>query len=226
MINITSAIQHYNQEISGYPAAKLIAISKTKPAEDLMVAYQHGQRIFGENKVQEMVEKHEGLPKDIQWHMVGHLQRNKVKYIAPFVDLIHSVDSPRLLLAINKEATKANRIIDVLLQVHIATETTKFGFSPSELVETMNDLPNINVANVRIVGLMGMATNTENKETVEEEFKALKTLFEQIKTTTHHGSVHMAELSMGMSGDYKEALENGSTMIRIGSAIFGERNYV
>ncbi|WP_416864524.1 MAG: YggS family pyridoxal phosphate-dependent enzyme [Imperialibacter sp.] len=205
--------------------AKLIAVSKTKPVSLIMKAYEAGQREFGENKVQEMVEKHEEMPKDIHWHLIGHLQTNKVKYIASFVHLIHSVDSEKLLRTIDKEAKKANRVIDCLLQVHIAEEETKFGLSDEEVKllvspEVLDGLPN-----VRIVGLMGMATNTESEEQVKKEFRHLKALFEELKSTTNHPRVTMAELSMGMSGDYQLAIEEGSTMVRVGSAIFGQRNY-
>jgi PLP dependent protein len=204
---------------------KLVAVSKTKPVSLVMRAYEAGQREFGENKVQEMVEKHEEMPKDIHWHLIGHLQTNKVKYIAPFVHLIHSVDSEKLLRTIDKEAKKANRVIDCLLQVHIAEEETKFGLSDEEAKllasqEVVDSLPNI-----RIVGLMGMATNTESEEQVKKEFRHLKALFEELKSTVNHARVTMSELSMGMSGDYQLAIEEGSTMVRVGSAIFGQRNY-
>ncbi|MEQ9100899.1 MAG: YggS family pyridoxal phosphate-dependent enzyme [Imperialibacter sp.] len=205
--------------------AKLVAVSKTKPVSLLMKAYEAGQREFGENKVQEMVEKHEEMPKDIHWHLIGHLQTNKVKYIASFVHLIHSVDSEKLLRTIDKEAKKANRVIDCLLQVHIAEEETKFGLSDEEVKllvsqEVLDSLPNI-----RIVGLMGMATNTESEEQVKKEFRHLKALFEELKSKANHARVIMTELSMGMSGDYQLAIEEGSTMVRVGSAIFGQRNY-
>ncbi|WP_339793962.1 YggS family pyridoxal phosphate-dependent enzyme [uncultured Imperialibacter sp.] len=205
--------------------AKLVAVSKTKPVNLVMKAYEAGQREFGENKVQEMVEKHEEMPKDIHWHLIGHLQTNKVKYIASFVHLIHSVDSEKLLRTIDKEAKKAGRVIDCLLQVHIAEEETKFGLSDEEVKllvspEVLDGLPNI-----RIVGLMGMATNTESEEQVKKEFRHLKALCEELKSTTNHPRVTMAELSMGMSGDYQLAIEEGSTMVRVGSAIFGQRNY-
>jgi PLP dependent protein len=204
---------------------KLVAVSKTKPVSLVMRAYEAGQREFGENKVQEMVEKHEEMPKDIHWHLIGHLQTNKVKYIASFVHLIHSVDSEKLLRTIDKEAKKANRVIDCLLQVHIAEEETKFGLSDEEVKllasqEVVDSLPN-----VRIVGLMGMATNTERDEQIKKEFRHLKALFEELKSTVNHARVTMSELSMGMSSDYQLAIEEGSTMVRVGSAIFGQRNY-
>ena len=192
----------------------LVAVSKTKPITDIEQAYNSGQLIFGENKVQELVEKHEKLPKDIQWQMIGHLQTNKVKYIAPFVDLIHGVDSEKLVKEIDKRARQNNRSIDCLLQVNIATESTKFGFSEEEVHRIMKhkeDLKNIN-----IVGLMGMATFTENKIQIKEEFSFLSEIYKKYE--------QMNILSMGMSGDYKIAIECGSTMVRIGSTIFGNRN--
>lgn len=203
----------------------LVVVSKTHPAEKILEVYNAGQRDFGENKVQEMVDKKAQLPDDIRWHMIGHLQRNKVKYIAPFVYLIHGVDSLKLLKEINKEAAKNNRIIDCLLQIHIADEETKFGFSEAEIEEllkigTLNDLPNI-----RICGLMGMATNTENQAKVKSEFHYLKALFETLKTGYFAQNKCFEILSMGMSGDYLLAIEEGSTMVRVGSAIFGARNY-
>ncbi len=200
---------------------KLVAVSKTKPVELIMEAYNAGQRVFGENKVQEMTEKYELLPKDIEWHLIGHLQTNKVKYIAPFVNLIHSVDSLKLLNEIEKQAQKCNRVISVLLQVFIATEETKFGLDETEL----NDLINYVNANteqykhVKITGLMGMASNTENETQIRTEFKNLKLIFEKLKTK----NFKLQTLSMGMSHDYKIAFEEGSTMIRVGSLIFGER---
>lgn len=203
----------------------LIAVSKTKPAEDIQEAYNAGQRDFGENKVQEMAAKYEVLPKDIRWHQIGHLQTNKIKYLAKFVHLIHSVDSLKLLKEINKEAIKNQRVIPCLLQVHIAQEETKFGFSKEELVEALRSEDFKSLLNVRIDGLMGMATFTENEDTVRREFLYLKNLFEEIKASFFPISVHFKELSMGMSSDYKIAIEAGSTMVRIGSFIFGERIY-
>lgn len=195
----------------------LVAVSKTKSNEAILEAYESGHRIFGENKVQEMIQKYDSLPQDIEWHMIGHLQRNKVKYMAPFVSLIHGVDTEKLLLEINKQAAKHNRIIDCLLQVHIAEETTKFGFSEAELQAVMakaQELPN-----VCIKGLMGMATFTEDSQQIEREFKGLNSCFQQ-----NFESQSGAILSMGMSGDYNIAIEMGSTMIRVGSRIFGSRN--
>lgn len=197
----------------------LVAVSKTKSNEEIMEAYQGGQRVFGENKIQEMSAKYEALPKDIQWHMIGHVQSNKVKYMAPFVDLIHGVDRSKLLREIDKQALKNNRIIDCLLQIHIAQESTKFGFSESEVTEALDLAGTLN--NVRVVGLMGMATFTENTQQITEEFKGLKRLFDQLKPQQPQFSV----LSMGMSGDYPLAIAQGSNMIRVGSKIFGARNY-
>ena len=194
----------------------LVAVSKTKPNTAILEAYQAGQRIFGENKVQELAQKAEELPKDIAWHMIGHLQTNKVKFIAPFVSLIHGVDSLKLLKEINKRAEENNRIIDCLLQVHIATESSKFGFGIEEVESALNQAKEFK--NMKIIGLMGMATFTDDTQQVVDEFKSLKTVFDSIKNE------HITTLSMGMSGDYKLAIEQGSTMIRVGSAIFGHRN--
>lgn len=223
-MSIAENISKFNQEIAPFNA-KLIAVSKTKPNADLLQAYEAGQRDLGENKVQELTQKYEDLPKDIRWHMIGHLQRNKVKYIAPFVHLIHGVDSLRLLVEINKQAEKNNRVIDCLLQIYIAKEESKFGLDENELNELLHSEEFAGMNHVRIVGLMGMATNTENEATVRNEFRELKTLFETIKKENNSEKVEMKELSMGMTGDYKIALEEGSTMIRVGSAIFGSRNY-
>lgn len=203
----------------------LVAVSKTKPNEDILEAYAAGQRIFGENKVQELTDKQEALPKDIQWHMIGHLQRNKVKYIAGFVSLIHSVDSLRLLKAINKEGEKVNRKVPCLLQIHIAEEDTKYGFDETELKEVFSTDTFESLPFVEISGLMGMATFTEDREQIRREFQFLSRLFEKLKADNLPDNVRMDILSMGMSGDYDLAIEEGSTMIRVGSAIFGERNY-
>ena len=202
----------------------LVAVSKTKPIEDLQEAYKAGNRIFGENKVQELASKAEEMPNDVEWHMIGHLQRNKVKYIAPFVNLIHAVDSIRLLKEIDKQAKNNNRIINCLLQVHIAQEEAKFGFNEKELKELINTAELKELTHVRIIGLMGMATNTKDESQIANEFKGLKTLFDEIKTASLPTNVEMKELSMGMSGDYKLALKEGSTMVRIGSSIFGLRS--
>ena len=199
----------------------LVAVSKTKPVSDLMEAYDAGQRIFGENKIQEMAEKWEQMPKDIQWHMIGHVQTNKVKFMAPFVSLIHGVDSLKLLHEINKQALKNNRITDCLLQIHIAEEETKFGLDEEELTSLLSSNEFQELKNIRIVGLMGMATFTDNKEQVKKEFTHLKTIFDTIRSKD--GLQCVSTLSMGMSGDYQIAIECGSTMVRIGSSIFGGR---
>lgn len=203
----------------------LIAVSKTHPAEKVLEAYASGHRVFGENKVQEMTTKYESLPKDIQWHLIGHLQSNKVKYIAPFVHLIHSIDSLKLLQEVDKQAKKFNRVIDCLLQIHVAQEETKFGFSKPEVMDFIKSSALPNLQAVRIVGIMGMASFTENMDQVRAEFKMLKNLFDELKSMPLPENVVMKELSMGMSGDYKIAMEEGSTMVRVGSAIFGQRNY-
>ncbi len=204
---------------------KLVAVSKTKPIEDIKNVYSLGQRIFGENKVQEMVDKFELLPKDIQWHMIGHLQTNKVKYIASFVSLIHSVDSLKLLKEINKRASQNNRVIDCLFECHIADEDTKFGLSSVELYEVLENKEFKSMANIRILGLMGMATNTDSKEQIMKEFMSLKSLFDRTKSTYFSDKEYFKEISMGMSGDYKLAIQAGATMVRVGSLIFGARNY-
>ena len=199
----------------------LVAVSKTKPVPDLMEAYNAGQRIFGENKIQEMVEKWEVMPKDIEWHMIGHVQSNKVKYMASFVTLIHGVDSLKLLEEINKQALKNNRVIDCLLQMHIAEEETKFGLNQGELEALIHSAEFGALKNIKIVGLMGMATFTDNQNQIKKEFLSLKTIFDQLKTTKGFETINT--LSMGMSGDYQLAIEAGSTMVRIGSSIFGGR---
>ncbi|MEO0506901.1 MAG: YggS family pyridoxal phosphate-dependent enzyme [Bacteroidota bacterium] len=199
----------------------LVAVSKTKPNEALLEAYEAGQRVFGENKVQEMVQKWETLPKDIQWHMIGHVQRNKVKYMAPFVSLIHGVDSFRLLKEINKQAEKHDRVIDCLLQMHIAKEETKFGLDDEELEALLTDSEFSNLKNVRIVGLMGMATFTDNQDQIQSEFAYLKSKYDWVAKQLPE----INTLSMGMSGDYAIAIDEGSTMVRIGSSIFGSRQY-
>jgi hypothetical protein len=203
----------------------LVAVSKTKPAEMIMEAYETGHRIFGENKVQELTDKYEQLPKDIRWHMIGHLQRNKVKYIAPFVSLIHGVDSFRLLKTINKEAAKYNRIIPCLFQIHIADEETKFGLDENELFEILESADYKSLSNIQIKGLMGMATFTDDMEKVRSEFRCLKTLFDKTKNNYFSSDDAFSILSMGMSGDYQTAVEEGSNMVRIGSAVFGERQH-
>ena len=204
---------------------ELIAGSKTHPAEKVMEAYDTGHRHFGENKVQEMVAKSETMPSDIRWHLIGHLQRNKVKYIAPFVHLIHGVDSLKLLKEINKRAKQNERVIDCLIQVFIAKEDTKFGMDEKEVRTLIASTELQELEHIRVVGLMGMATNTDNTDQIKREFKGLKQLFEDVKTSDTPKHVEMNHLSMGMSGDYKLAIECGSTMVRVGSAIFGARNY-
>ena len=202
----------------------LVAVSKTKPVSDLMEAYEAGQRIFGENKIQEMTEKWEAMPKDIQWHMIGHVQTNKVKYMAPYVHLIHGVDSLKLLQEINKQAQKNNRIIDCLLQVYIAEEESKFGLDEKEVNEILKYVQNHNneMNHIRIVGLMGMASFTNNPAQVEKEFSRLKTIFDSY-SNLNTNNCQLSTLSMGMSGDYALAIKCGSTMVRIGSSIFGGR---
>lgn len=223
-MNIGENIRKFKNIIQN-ESCTLVAVSKTKPAEDIQEAYEAGLRDFGENKVQEMTEKWEQLPQDIRWHMIGHLQRNKVKYIAPFVHLIHSVDSRRLLKEINKQGDKAERTIQCLLQIHIAREETKFGLSEEELLEILDSAELSEMKNIKVTGLMGMATNTENMERVREEFQYLQKLFERIRKDYSLPNVEMKELSMGMSSDYAIAIEEGSTMVRVGSALFGSRNY-
>lgn len=201
----------------------LVAVSKTKPISDLMEAYEAGQRVFGENKIQEMSEKWEAMPKDIQWHMIGHVQTNKVKFMAPFVALIHGVDSLKLLQEINKQAQKNNRIIDCLLQVYIAEEESKFGLDENELNTIFNSEEFKNLKNIKIVGFMGMATFTENQMQIKKEFLYLKAIFDKY-CKLQAANLKLETLSMGMSGDYQIAIENGSNMVRIGSSIFGTRN--
>lgn len=219
MNKITEHIKEIKQKYNQYDFT-LVAVSKTKPSADIQYAYDAGQRHFGENKVQELSQKFEELPKDINWHMIGHLQRNKVKYIAPFVHLIHGVDSKRLLNQINKEGEKINRKIACLLQVHIAKEETKFGFSEEEIKTLFTEQITDKLKFIEVKGFMGMATNTDNELTVISEFESLKNLFEEFKD-----GYSLDTLSMGMSGDFPIALKAGSNMIRVGSLIFGERDY-
>lgn len=200
----------------------LVAVSKTKPVSDLMQAYEAGQRVFGENKIQEMSDKFEEMPKDIQWHMIGHVQTNKVKYMAPFVNLIHGVDSLKLLKEIDKQALKNNRIINCLLQMHIAEEETKFGLDEAELNELLASEELKTMKNIQIKGFMGMATFTENQAQIEKEFRYLNKIFNQHKNS-NLANCQIEILSMGMSGDYQLAIECGSTMVRIGSSVFGGR---
>ncbi len=203
---------------------KLIAVSKTKPPETIMEAYSSGFRRFGENRVQELVDKQQQLPTDIEWHMIGHLQRNKVKYLAPFVSMIHGVDNLKLLREINKQAGKAQRIIPCLLQVHIAQEESKFGFKLEELPELLKSAVFEGLEHVQILGLMGMATFTNDRQQIQSEFRNLKELFNKLDSMDSPPNFQMKELSMGMSNDFEIALEEGSTMVRIGSSIFGARN--
>ena len=200
----------------------LVAVSKTKPVSDLMQAYEAGQRIFGENKIQEMADKYEEMPKDIQWHMIGHVQSNKVKFMAPFVSLVHGVDSLKLLQEINKHALKNDRTIDCLLQIYIAEEESKFGLDENELNELLSSSEFKEMKNIRILGLMGMATFTEDQKQIKKEFTHLKSIFDSIKSLKSE-NCNLNTISMGMSGDYKLAIECGSTMVRIGSSIFGGR---
>lgn len=203
----------------------LIAVSKTKPVSDLQEAYDAGQRIFGENKALEMRDKHQALPDDIQWHFIGHLQTNKIKYIAPFVTLIHAIDSLSLLEAVNKEAAKNNRVIDCLLQFHIAQEETKFGLDMDEARAMLESESFKNLNNINICGVMGMATFTDDAAQVRDEFKNLKNIFVTLKENYFKGNESFKEISMGMSDDYPIAIEEGATMVRVGSKIFGARNY-
>lgn len=219
-MTIAANIQKIKSELP--VGVKLIAVSKTKPVEMIQEAYNAGQRVFGENKVQEMVSKQPLLPLDIEWHLIGHLQSNKVKYIAPFVALIHSVDSLKLLETINKESVKNNRIIPCLLQIYIAKEETKFGLDESELNEIIIAIEANCFPNIMLKGFMGMATNTENHEQISREFRQLKTVFNHYKTKLTKAD-DFTELSMGMSNDYKLAIQEGATMVRIGSNVFGER---
>jgi pyridoxal phosphate enzyme (YggS family) len=203
---------------------QLVAVSKTKPNELLMQAYDHGQRHLGENKVQELVSKHESLPKDINWHFIGHLQRNKVKYIAGFVHLIHGVESLKLLKEIDKQGQKNNRIINVLLQFHIAEETSKFGLNLLEAQQLLINEAYLGFSNICISGVMGMATFTDNTEQVRNEFRTLKSIYNDLKMSFFKDSDDFKVISMGMSGDYEIAIEEGSTLIRVGSSIFGARD--
>lgn len=218
---IKEALQKIKQELPN--EVTLVAVSKTKPSSDIQIAYDQGQRVFGENKVQELAEKYEVLPKDIEWHLIGHLQTNKVKYIAPFVSLIHAVDSLKLLAEINKQALKNNRTISCLLQFHIANEDSKFGLNLEEAQQILSSDDFVRMQNISIVGVMGMATFTENTEQIRDEFRTLENYFHVLKSHFFKYNGDFKEISMGMSGDYKLAIEEGSTMIRVGSSIFGGR---
>jgi PLP dependent protein len=223
-MSIRKNIEDFNKKLEG-TSCHLIAVSKTHPAELIMEAYSTGFKTFGENKVQELVSKYEAMPKDINWHMIGHLQKNKVKQIAPFIYLIHSADSLDLLKEINKEGKKNNRVINCLLQVHIAMEETKFGLSFEEIKGLMESKEVHDLQNIKITGLMGMATNTTDKEQVRKEFKGLRSFFDEIRNKYKNRNIELQELSMGMSSDYEIAVQEGSTLIRVGSAIFGNRTY-
>ena len=219
MSTIVSSLKNLNAQLS--KNVTLVAVSKTKPSSDILKAYSTGQRDFGENKIQEMSSKWEELPKDINWHMIGHVQTNKVKYMAPFVHLIHAVDSFKLLEEINKQAKKNNRVINCLIQIKIAEEDSKFGLSSEDAVELISSPEVSRLSNINIQGLMGMATFTENEQQLRKEFKIIKSVFDELKNKI----AGFNTLSIGMSGDYQIAIEEGSTMVRIGSSIFGERNY-
>ena len=223
-MSVRESIIDFNNQLKD-GNCKLIAVSKTKPSELIQEAYDAGQLDFGENKIQELREKPNQLPNDIKWHMIGHVQTNKVKYIAPFIYLIHAVDSLKLLKEINKQAEKNNRTINCLIQVHIAQESHKFGFGENELIELMDNPELKDLANVSIIGLMGMATYTDDQDQIRSEFQCLKKIFSHIKSQFSLPNVEMKEISMGMSDDYPIAVEEGSTMIRVGSKIFGSRNY-
>lgn len=216
MTTITERLSQVKQSLP--PDITLVAVSKTQPAEKVLEAYTAGQRVFGENRVQELVPKYETLPKDIEWHLIGHLQTNKVKYIAPFVNLIHSVDSMKLLEEINKQAARCGRIINVLLQIFIADEETKFGFAPEEAENLFDNKTFADYKNIKICGLMAMATNTDDEEKIRKEFRTVSDLIKRLKDK---GYTDLTILSMGMSSDWKIALSEGSTMIRVGSSIFG-----
>jgi hypothetical protein len=222
MADIPSNIISLKSQIPSY--VKLVAVSKTKPVSDILIAYNSGQRCFGENRVQEILNKKDLLPADIEWHLIGHLQTNKVKSVVQFISMIQSVDSFRLLSAINSEALKVNRIVDCLLQIHIAREETKFGFSLNELHEAIASPEFKSLGNVRLCGLMGMATLTTDNDQIQREFRFLADCFTTLKERYFSESPHFREISMGMSGDYQIALKEGSTMLRIGNLIFGERN--
>lgn len=222
MLQKTTSRESILKELEPYDA-RLIAVSKTKPVEDIMDLYEQGQRAFGENRVQEMVEKQEQLPGDIEWHLIGHLQRNKVKYIVPFVHMIESVDSPRLLKEINKRARGEERVIDCLLQFKIAEEETKYGFDLPAAKELLGSESFEKMEHVRICGLMGMATFTDDEDQVRQEFRRLKEIFDTLKAEFFPDRDSFREISMGMSGDYHIALEEGSTMVRIGTLLFGPR---
>lgn len=220
---IKENLEHINATLK--EGVRLIAVSKTKPVEMLQEAYDAGQRLFGENKALEMRDKHEALPKDIEWHFIGHLQTNKIKYIAPYVSLIHSIDSLNLLVEVNRYAAKCDRVIDCLLQFHVASEETKFGLDWNEACELLESEAFAGLGNVRIVGVMGMATNTQDTDLIHKEFRTLKQISNDLKSRFFSDKDYFREISMGMSGDYEIAMEEGSTLVRVGSAIFGQRDY-
>lgn len=221
-----SIADNLKQVLAELPSGvRLVAVSKFHPNEAIEEAYHAGQRIFGESKVQEMTAKYESLPKDIEWHFIGHLQTNKIKYMIPYVSMIHGIDTYKLLAEVNKQAGKAGRIVNCLLQIHVAQEETKFGFSPEECRKMLEGGEWKQLTHVRICGMMGMASNTEDTEQIKSEFRLLNSLFQEFKATWFADSEAFTELSMGMSHDYHEAIASGSTLIRVGSKIFGERNY-
>ncbi len=220
-MSIAENLNRINERLG--KSTKLVAISKTKPVSHVLECYEAGQKIFGENKVQELVEKYEALPKDIEWHLVGHLQSNKVKYIAPFISLIHSVDSIKLLQEINKQGERLGRVIPCLLQIYIASEETKFGLDEKEAIEILKDETFKSLKNITIMGVMGMATNTENTQLIHQEFSFLKQLSDKLKATYANTQHPLQEISMGMSSDFEIAIEEGSTIVRVGSHIFGNR---
>lgn len=222
-MSIQQNIQFVRTHIPAH--VRLVCVSKFHPNESILEAYESGERVFGESKVQELCSKYETLPQDISWHFIGHLQTNKIKYIVPFVSLIHGVDSYKLLEEINKQALKAGKTVNCLLQIHIAREETKFGFSAEELLETLSNGKWKELTEIRICGLMGMATYTDNREQIRAEFRGLKSLFDQIKAAYFAEEPSFCELSMGMSDDYQIAIEEGSTLVRVGSLIFGHREY-
>lgn len=222
-MSIQSNIQSIRAHIPSH--VRLVCVSKFNPNESILEAYESGERIFGESKVQELCGKYETLPQDIVWHFIGHLQTNKIKFIVPFVSLIHGVDSYKLLSEIDKQAAKTGKTVNCLLQIYIAQEETKFGFSAEELLETLKAGEWKNLKNIRICGLMGMATYTDNREQICAEFRGLKTLFDQVKAQYFNDEPSFCELSMGMSDDYQIAIEEGSTLVRVGSSIFGHRVY-
>lgn len=222
-MSISENLEKFNKELPDGVA--LVAVTKTKPVSEIMEAYNAGQRVFGENKIQEMESKWQEMPKDVEWHMIGHVQRNKVKYMAPFVSLVHAVDSQKLLKEINKEAKKNERTIDCLLQIKIAEEDSKFGMDEADAEALLASEELKKFQNVKVIGLMGMATFTEDEKQISKEFQKLKKVYDKFRNQAPESGTELTILSMGMSGDYKIALENGSNMLRVGSSIFGEREY-